>query len=198
MLVKWIARQIGLDRNPLRRRSDRLEAWTTVLLAATFLLAGPLVAYQAATSAYRDAAGRIEYERHHRFQVEAVLLEDAVRYAGTADQEQPVNAFAPARWIGPDGTARTGTVVVDMSDRAGGVIAIWTDEYGARTPAPTRRPPSTDALLAGVMALAGLTVGVIAVWAVVLRSLNRRRMKSWQTEWVSVEPRWSGRRDGAR
>ena len=39
-----LARALGLDRNPLRRASDRAEAWIRVGLLGVFLIAGPMAA----------------------------------------------------------------------------------------------------------------------------------------------------------
>ena len=47
-----LARALGLDRNPLRRPSDRAEAWIRIGLLAVFLIAGPMAALSAAGSAY--------------------------------------------------------------------------------------------------------------------------------------------------
>src|SRR5258707_5480326 len=40
--VARLARQMGLGRNPLRRRTDRVEAWVSAGLLAVFLIAAPL------------------------------------------------------------------------------------------------------------------------------------------------------------
>jgi hypothetical protein len=42
-----LTRALGLDRHPLRRASDRAEAWIRVGLLAVFLLAGPVAAHGA-------------------------------------------------------------------------------------------------------------------------------------------------------
>ena len=42
-----LARALGLERNPLRRASDRAEAWIRVGLLAVFLIAGPMTALAA-------------------------------------------------------------------------------------------------------------------------------------------------------
>ena len=47
-----LARMFGLDSNPLRRASDRAEAWIRIGLLAVFLIAGPLVAVGAGHRAY--------------------------------------------------------------------------------------------------------------------------------------------------
>jgi hypothetical protein len=47
-----LARALGLDRNPLRRATDRAEAWIRVGLLAVFLIAGPMAALGAEHWAY--------------------------------------------------------------------------------------------------------------------------------------------------
>jgi hypothetical protein len=42
-----LARALGLDRNPLRRATDRAEAWIRVGLLGIFLIAGPIAALHA-------------------------------------------------------------------------------------------------------------------------------------------------------
>jgi hypothetical protein len=47
-----LARALGLDRNPLRRATDRAEAWIRVGLLGIFLIAGPMAALGAGHWAY--------------------------------------------------------------------------------------------------------------------------------------------------
>jgi hypothetical protein len=47
-----MARALGLDRNPLRRATDRAEAWIRVGLLGIFLIAGPMAALGAGHWAY--------------------------------------------------------------------------------------------------------------------------------------------------
>lgn len=47
-----LARALGLDRNPLRRASDRAEAWIRIGLLVAFLIAGPVVALSTGGWAY--------------------------------------------------------------------------------------------------------------------------------------------------
>ena len=49
-----LARALGLDRNPLRRATDRAEAWIRVGLLAVFLIAGPMAALDAGDWAYHE------------------------------------------------------------------------------------------------------------------------------------------------
>jgi hypothetical protein len=47
-----LARTLGLDRNPLRRATDRAETWIRVGLLGIFLIAGPMAALGAGHWAY--------------------------------------------------------------------------------------------------------------------------------------------------
>jgi hypothetical protein len=47
-----LARALGLDRNPLRRATDRAEAWIRAGLLGVFLIAGPIAALDAGHWAY--------------------------------------------------------------------------------------------------------------------------------------------------
>jgi hypothetical protein len=195
MLASRIARRIGLDRNPLRRASDRFETWLTVVLAAAVLLAGPLLAWRAAEASYRDAARASERDRQQRFRVQAVLLEDSFRHVDVADDgTAPVQGPVPARWTAPEGTAHTGLVVPRAAGRSGSVVMIWTDFHGDVTRPPVLRSPSVSAIAAWLFVALGITAAGLGVRLVVARHLDRRRMYCWQTEWTLVEPLWSGRR----
>jgi O-antigen/teichoic acid export membrane protein len=51
MKTTRLARRIGLDRNPLRRRTDKIAARVTVLLPAMFLIGAPLFSMAAGAAA---------------------------------------------------------------------------------------------------------------------------------------------------
>lgn len=194
MRMTRIARRVGLDRNPLRRRSDRVEAWFTVLLAGVLLLAGPLLAWRAGQVAYRNEVRASTWERQNRFQVQAVLQNDAAGYVDLTDEAAPVQGAVPARWTAPDGTARTGSVVPPQDARAGSSVRVWTDIHGERTKPPRHRHPPTAAVANGLVTVVGISIGVAVLRLIVRRRLNIHRMAAWQMEWMLVEPRWSGRR----
>src|SRR2546429_4454483 len=71
-----IARRLRVDRNPLRRPVDRLQAGIMAGLLAAFLAAAPLAA--AAASGWAHAAGlREQHAQRSWHQVPAVLLQAA-------------------------------------------------------------------------------------------------------------------------
>jgi hypothetical protein len=176
-----VRRRLGWDRNPLRRRIDRVEAWLNAVLLIVLLAAGTPLARYTALSTFREQTRALGWERAHRFQVVATLTGRPAAGQGSA----------AARWKAPKGTVRTGMVAVGGGDTAGAAMPIWVDETGDITAAPPRRRPATQATEAAVAAVVVLLAGLTAAWLLCRRLLDRRRIRSWQSEWLEVEPRWS-------
>ena len=83
-----LARVLGLDGNPLRRASDRAEAWIRVGLLAIFLLAGPPAALGAGHWAYHAGiSGARVQAPAHRVQVKPVPF--AVGLSRVSEARQP-------------------------------------------------------------------------------------------------------------
>jgi len=179
-----------MGRNPLRRRTDRIEAWFRVALTTIVFFGGPFAVWWCAASAYDSAAAAAEWQRNSVFPVQARLLEDATSAAGGYEQGE---ATVQAQWTAPNGSQRTGPVTPPPAALAGTTIVIWTDANGNPMDRPAASPTS-DAI--GVaLAIAGLIAAAYATALVgVRRLLDRRRMAAWQSGWRHVEPRWSGRR----
>ena len=187
------AARLGLHRNPLRRWTDRVEAAVTVVLILVTVTAGPLLVSRAATAAYRSSARAVRIDRPHRFRVDAVLQRDARDHVDASDEVRPRMDPVPARWTAPDGTPRTGGVEPPTAVPAGSVVRIWTDAHGNRL-GPGPQDPHASAVEAGLATAVGFTLGVYWLRRTVRRRLDRRRLADWQTQWMLVEPRWSGRR----
>jgi len=195
MLARWIVRRLGLDGNPLRRRTDRVETWLTVAMTAALLVTGPFVVWKAGTAAHRSTVSAIERDnRQPRFRLHAVLLADVVDSRDAGELVRPQYEPVAASWTAPDGTPRTGQVVPQFPADAGTAILIWTNGRGELTRPPHPHNPTGAALKAGLGAAVGLVTGVACLLLLIRRRLDMRRMASWQIEWIFVEPRWSGRR----
>jgi hypothetical protein len=183
--------RMGWYRNDMRRRSDRWEiGWVAVLLLA-FLAGLPFIAYAAARDAYRDDVRQQSWNRAHRMHTEAVLLADAPPPAAGSMTDSTV---ALARWTAPDGTTRLGTVQVVAGRRAGTSVGIWTDEHGAATTEPAGVHPRTDAANVAVVVMLGGGAALVLLRVLLRVLLHRRRLQSWQQEWLEVGPRWSRHR----
>jgi hypothetical protein len=184
------------SRNPLRRASDRIEAGVTYLLIMAMLSISPWASWSAAQATYRHDVRLTAWERQHRFPVTAVLMQDAPEPVGATDagMPPPVAPQTAARWTGPDGVIHNGTIDVDAGMRRGSTVPIWVDDDGAVAMAPGRRSATGDAVAVAVAVVLGLAVGLGGIHRiVVVWWLDRRRLRSWQAEWLVVGPRWSHR-----
>jgi hypothetical protein len=185
-----IARRLGRGPNPLRRRSDVIEAWLVPAAFVVFLALSPLVAGLAAMGVRADnaAAQHVQQSWHP---VSAVLLRAAPGPEFSDKGANTWTVWAPARWTA-GGRHDTGNIPVPADSRAGSAQTVWLDSAGhVRAPAMTAPELSGavgSAILLSVAALA-IVMGVaarIARWV-----LDRRRVASWETAWLSVGPRWS-------
>jgi len=185
-----LAHRLGRDPNPLRRRSDVIEAWLAPAAIVVFLALSPLVAVLAATGVRADdaAAQHVQQSWHP---VTAVLLRAAPGPQFSDNGANTWTEWAPARWTA-GGRHYTGNIPVPADSRAGSTQTVWLDSGGhVRVPAMTK-PELSGAIGTGILlALAGLAV-LLAVAARLGRwALDRKRMASWGDAWLSVGPRWS-------
>jgi hypothetical protein len=185
-----LERWAGLARSPLCRPCDRLEARVGALLVLAFLLIAPLAAWLAGGAAYRASAHVEQAERSERVATQAVLLANAgqvgVRFAVVP--QVPV----AAQWTAPDGSPRTGQVVVAMSAPAGTAVPIWTDRAGNLVERPREHDQTVlRASVAAMVAVFGLAMLLTGVRAGVRRAVDRRRMAGWDAEWSELASRWT-------
>jgi hypothetical protein len=188
------ARWLGLDRNPLRRPADRVEAWLRLLMLALLLTAVPVTAIGLGLAANRVLTHQAQSQQRSDRLVSAVLTKQAptgVVDPYVADPE----VWVQARWTAPDGTARSGQILAPAGTQAGHTIPIWVNTTGG-----TVDPPSghqyvlagsiTVGVFSGLM-LAMLLMGLqsVARWV-----LDRQRLAAWEGEWRATGPLWTGHR----
>jgi hypothetical protein len=183
-----VVRRLHSGRNQLRRPIDRAESLVMGGLAIAFLIAAPLAAAVAAQAAY-DAGARIaQTEKAHWHQVPAVLLSSTV---------VPGDGYLPsvvAMWTAPNGTVRTGMVPAPAIARVGARVNVWVDAAGWQTGQPLRLTQVRGQMLLAAI-FAPLILGMVLLCAGQLAHylLQRQRLASWDAEWQTVEPQWSGR-----
>jgi hypothetical protein len=192
-------RKVGLDRNPLRRTSDRVEAWVTVLLLATLVLVMPYIAWRAGRASYTTGIRAERVQQEHRYRTEAVLLPDPDGAGGTRtgpgdtsggvgrDAGDPAapsagdsavpgrGTSAPARvrvyayWRGVDGTQHHGYVSAVAPARPGTRVPVWTTGAGDLTTPPQRRFETVVDAATIAALAAGALAGVLAAVRFVVR-----------------------------
>jgi hypothetical protein len=182
-----VVRGLWPDRNPLRRRLDRVEGVVVGGLIVAFLAGAPIATVAAWHVAYSYGAHTQQAAWH---QVPAVLLATAPTYGYTGYQPE-----VRARWIAPDGARRTGTVPAQPGQRAGSTVMVWADAAGRLTGPPLQaRQVRGQAFLAAVLAPVLLGEMLLAAGQLAHYLLGRRRLAAWDAEWRATGPQWTRQR----
>jgi hypothetical protein len=190
--TKWmkIRSRLCLDDNPLIRRADRVAALIPLGAIVAFLVLSPIAAGASGAWMRADDAAARQAQRHLH-PVAAVLLTSA---PGPEFSDHGLNTwYEPmrARWsVG--GRHYTGYVPTPAKTPAGSTVTVWLSAGGKVHAPPMTAAQARDrvryAELAGLAVLA-LLMAIVAVAA--RRIMDRRRLASWQTEWLTVGPQWS-------
>ena len=189
MTATRLARRLGLDGNPLRRRTDKIAACFAALLLAMFSIGAPVLSVTAIGWAARSGATGQQAARSWH-QVSAVLRQAAPSFS----REALSFTLVQARWTAPDGRARSGSIPVSAGLAAGHTVPLWVDEAGL----PTGATPSHGAVLAreaAAGAVAAVALGIVLLCLASLGRwvLDRRRFTDWEAAWAAVGPQWTRR-----
>lgn len=178
--------------NPLKRRSDVVEAWAGVVAGVVMAVGAPLAGIAAADATHASLAE----QSRDRHRVAAVLEHGAPSLS--ADRGSGVNpdeVRAPVHWKGTDGREHSAHVVVQPGADRGSTTAVWVDGRDRVTEPPLDGLASavqTDIM--GGSAAVGLCVLALAAHRGLRAGLDLRRSRRWQREWEQVGPQWSGHR----
>ncbi|MFC6085220.1 Rv1733c family protein [Sphaerisporangium aureirubrum] len=187
-------RRYRFDRNPLRRRSDRIEA-VAVLITMLVLLACLWPALAVAGTVYRQGVALEHADPQVRHPVMAVLLENAASTTTVTAQGTAVEVKAKVRWQGPDGRQHVAVRPVPAEARSGSTLRIWVDESGDPVAPPRRHTQTvTDAAVAGFGVMVAASGVLFVILSLVRWLLDRRRYADWDTAWTSAEQRWRPRK----
>ncbi|MFF1548442.1 hypothetical protein [Streptomyces sp. NPDC058291] len=181
--------------DPLRRRSDVVEAWTALVVAALLWIAVPLAGALVGRWAHDDAQAAAVGQRadRHRVTAQVVSRPPGVMPAVEGGRQQTVPVSV--RWTPPGEHARTATARVPAGTHRGDMVDVWFDGHG-RSVAP---PPSDTmvwqhTLTLGVCVAGGSAATVLLGHAVVRRVAMRHRLAEWEREWARTEPQWTRHR----
>jgi hypothetical protein len=169
-----IARVFG--RNPLLRRTDRIEAVVMLVALVTYLLAIPVVGVAgAAVYGVRDRLYVQEAQARH------TVMATVTDASGPLDQDSHT-VVVQARWPGAAGE-RAGSFQHRVAVKAGERIEIWVDNDGnlAGPPTPTWHA-AIDAVGAGIVTLLILGAAMTSLVAAVRSRLDRARDAGWERE----------------
>ncbi|MGV9561360.1 Rv1733c family protein [Streptomyces sp. NPDC003480] len=178
-------------RNPLRRRSDALEAWVLLTVWVVSVVGGLLTGL-AATHSVEHGLAR---ERAEWRPVVALLTRDAPK-ATAATASGGGRVWADVRWTGTDGRSHAGEARVAAGSRTGAAVTVWTDGSGSLVNRPASRPEARmRAVMVGVLVGASVAVVPYLGGRIARERLERRRMAQWDAAWARFGPMW-GRTTG--
>lgn len=189
-----LARTLGLDGNPLRRGSDRVEACVRIGLIALFVITGPLAAAVAGHWAYHAQAAAISTQAADTHAVKAVLLQPTTTPGDLAVARLGGQVWVDARWERAGAPVQIAEVPAPAGLQAGSKVTVWLDNAGHVTGPPVRGGFVEAVAFTTFMTLALVALGFLAVLRGIQLLLNRRRLAAWESAWSAIEPRWTGRR----
>jgi hypothetical protein len=187
-----LTRRLRDDHNPLRRRSDRVEAWLLPVIVAAFLVLGPLVT--GLTIAQVHAANAADYRAGQALHpVPAVLLASAPGPLTRHHRSDTWVVWTPARWTA-GGQARRGDIPVGAGTPAGSTVRVWLNRAGqVQLPPLTAATARDRVLVATAVALSALAFVLLLGLSLGRWQLDRRRLRDWAAGWRAIEPQWSSR-----
>ncbi|HEY5837125.1 hypothetical protein [Streptomyces sp.] len=183
-------------RNPLRRRTDVVEAWLGVVTAVLFCTV-PLLGWWAGHSVDRNLQRVVRTQRAERTLVTATALPAARKPATGASSVAAEGRNSDPRrgdrlrWTAPDRSVHTATVPVDLEVWHKSKILLWTDHTGELvTPPLDSTTATTHSVLAGTAAAAAAGGLLLISRQIFLWRLMVRRLDSWEREWARVGQDW--------
>ncbi|AKZ54082.1 putative integral membrane protein [Streptomyces ambofaciens ATCC 23877] len=184
-----------LRRNPLRRRSDVVEAWTVLAVAVLLLLGAPLLGAATAWWSHGEARATAAEQQAERHRVRAAVVGTAPDALPSVQTGGEYSYRATVRWSTPDGDERSTTARVPAGTRHGDTVEVWLDSRGRGVP-----PPVADAAVwqhsvtIGACTTLGTALTVLLAHCAVRKVALRHRMAEWERDWALTEPRWTHRR----
>lgn len=172
-----LARALGFDGNPLRRASDRAEAWIRAGLLIILLTAGPLAAVAAGWQTAHAGGTDTSVQPHA---VRAVLVQPAEAPARPAVALRGAQARVRARWQSAGGSTKTGEVPASAGAAAGTAVTVWLNASGRVTGPPQRGDFTVAAVLTAVMTLAVTALAVLVLLRLTQGFLDWRRLAAWE------------------
>ncbi|MEV6836891.1 hypothetical protein AB0N17_20675 [Streptomyces sp. NPDC051133] len=179
-------------RNPLRRRSDVVEAWTVLVVAVLLCVVVPLAGVAAGLHAHDQARALAATERATRHQVRALVVGDPPERltAMKGDREHPYRA--QVRWTEPGKGQRTAWARVPSGTHTGDTVPVWFDSRGRNVlPPPDGAAVWQHAITVGLSAVGGAAAVVLLGHAIERRIALRHRLAEWEREWARTGPRWT-------
>ncbi|GAA5092254.1 Rv1733c family protein [Nocardia iowensis] len=183
-IYRRTCRRVGLDRNPMRRREDRVQTLVAAALTLVFLIAVPVLVMSVGARVYHTETAAVQAETAKLQQVEATV---------TATGKAPLYApIMPAKveWKDADGVIHTDDYQSTTVVEPGSTVTIWLNGAGRIVEPPSPDQALSKAVLLTSGALLGVVLALVGCYFALRRALDRRRLRMWEMEWATVDLRW--------
>jgi limonene-1,2-epoxide hydrolase len=185
--VNGARRRAGLDRNPMRRREDRIQSAVGPILVVAFLLLAPWAAISVGRLVYGSELRTEHIESAQRHTVTASVID-----SGKTAVHSTVRTLKVS-WRDGKGTLRTADYQATARE-VGTTTTIWVDRAD-RAVLPPR--PHTQTVADTVMTGIGVTLAILAAlasaYALLRRRLDRSRYRLWDADWEWADINWGQR-----
>ncbi|WP_327137906.1 hypothetical protein OG585_41160 [Streptomyces sp. NBC_01340] len=178
-------------RNPLRRRSDVVEAWTVLAVAVLLFVGAPLAGAAVGWWRYDNAQARAAAQRAERHRVSALLVETAPAAVPSPQGARPPTFRVKVRWTEPGKGSRTGEALVPAGGQRGDRVDVWLDAHGRNVGPPVSADAIWQHALTTCASTAAGVVAVVVAWYLTVRRITaRRRLAEWERDWAHTGPEW--------
>ncbi|MFC9435825.1 hypothetical protein [Nocardia sp. NPDC057030] len=183
-MYRRTCRRVGLDRNPMRRREDRVQTMVAAALALVFLIIVPVLVLTVGVSVYHTETAVVQAKTAQLHQVEATVTE-----TGKAPLYAPIMP-AKVQWKDADGVVHTEDYQSTTLVQPGQSVTIWLNGADKIVEPPSGTQALSKAVLLTGGALLGATIVVAGSYFALRRGLDRRRLRMWEMEWATADLRW--------
>ncbi|MFF1640708.1 hypothetical protein ACFVXA_24395 [Streptomyces sp. NPDC058246] len=176
-------------RNPLRRSTDRVEAWAVLISGLVLVVGAPVVGV--ATGMTVTASGPRPPADWHR--VSAVLTQKAPAPSTPSEVNNSnyEQVKAAVQWHAADGSSHRGFTWVRPNSAAGSRTTIWLDDAGMLREDPVQEVQTQSRALAlGTAAATGTAALAVGAYALVRVRLSKRNASQVEREWGVIGPEW--------
>lgn len=180
-------------RNPLRRRTDLVQAWIAIGLFLAVVTATPATAVLVGDAARRHTEQTARHQAATRHHTTAVLVHDAPRHPEPGSVEAKKTRYpVSVRFTDRHGDTRTAEADVEPALTAGNRIPVWVSDEGKVTEPPLTEAEVRDHTM-GYTVLATIAVPLMgaAAYAGAHRRLERHNLAQWGAAWARTAPRWT-------
>ncbi|MFD6159696.1 hypothetical protein ACFWF7_32100 [Nocardia sp. NPDC060256] len=183
-MYRRTCRRVGLDRNPMRRREDRVQTMVAATLALVFLIIVPVLVLVVGVRVYHTETAVVQAKTAQLHQVAATVIE-----TGKAPLYAPIMP-TKVQWKDADGVAHTEDYQSTTVVQPGQAVTIWLNGADKIVEPPSATQALSKAVLLTSGALFGVLLAVVACYFVLRRSLDRKRLRMWEMEWATADLRW--------